>query len=69
MAVEVKKLVWESKTVWFNMLTILFGVANFFVVLPPDLLEGKVFPFVTMVWGTLGIILRLVTKDKVVLKD
>jgi len=59
---------WLSKTVWFGVLT---AVAPFIAELSPAAeawISGNT-ATIGMIWGALAVVLRLVTKDKVVLKD
>lgn len=59
-----KKSVFKSKTFWF-------GIASALAPLIPSVGEfiGKNTAEIGMVWGALSIVLRAVTKEKVVLID
>lgn len=65
------KVWWKSKSMLFSMATGLFGVL---VVAMPSLKPANDWlaanlGTVSIVWGVLGSILRMVTKDKIVLVD
>lgn len=62
------KLLWTSKTFIFNLLTAILAVVSIFVPAVKDVLTAHIAEF-GMVWGLAGILLRLVTKDKVVLTE
>lgn len=61
---ETNKLVLKSKTFWFGLVT---ALAPLLPQVESFMAENAA--QVSMVWGAMAIILRMVTKDKVVLVD
>lgn len=59
-----EKSVLKSKTFWFGLIS---GIAPLFPAVSTFLSENPT--AISMVWGSLAIVLRLATKDKVVLID
>lgn len=62
-----KKLLWLSKSFWFGLLTAVYGLLNIFFQLP--LPSEQILGYVAAGWGSLAMVLRFITKDKVVLVD
>lgn len=62
---------WQSKTVWFNFVGLIVAAVGIFF--PNFLGVGKWItdnaPVIGVVWTVLGLGLRAVTKDKIVLVD
>ena len=57
-----------SKTFWFGLLTAISPLSAFFFPVIGDFMKDHLAE-VTMLWGVAAVILRLVTKDKVVLGE
>lgn len=60
-----KKNVLRSKTFWLNLLVALAPLVSNHV----EARVAEYTPQFTLIWGAMNILLRLVTKDKVVLLD
>lgn len=59
---------WLSKSVWFGALTAVISAVAYFY--PPiQALVGSWMPALGVAWGVLAVVLRLISKDKIVLVD
>ena len=67
----VAKPFWQSKTMLLNFIGAVLGVAAFFTDKggPINAFLSANAPMIAMVWSGLGMALRLITKDKVVLSE
>ena len=60
-----KKTIWKSKTFWMGLLTALVPLVSNHA---SEAIAEHTGTF-TMLWGALAIVLRMVTKDKVILVE
>lgn len=68
---EAQKPFWQSKTMLLNFLGAILGVVGFFSDkggIVSTFLSANA-PVIAMVWSVLGMGLRAITKDKIVLVD